>query len=234
MMTLYLAGPMTGYDSFNFPAFMSAARKLRDKGYTVINPAERDMIEDGFNPDTDTPKDIAHYMAHDLPCVCMCDGVAVLPGWKQSKGACIEVSVARAVGKPIYDAYTMLPVQNDSVTPQDGEVRVTNATTGGEKGSKLARFDLLPWDALWEVAELFGIGSVKYEERNWERGYKWSLSFAAMVRHEALFWDGEDYDPETKKHHLTSVVFHALALLTFSKKHPTLDDRPNTKPKDTA
>ena len=79
-----------------------------------------------------------------------------------------------------------------------------------------------------EVSELYAAGAAKYDDHNWRRGYDWSLSFGAMQRHAALFWDGEDIDPETKCHHLTSVVFHALALLYFARNKPELDDRPNT------
>lgn len=107
-----------------------------------------------------------------------------------------------------------------------GETRVTNATTGGEKGSKLARYDLLPAEPLRQVAEHYGRGAAKYADRNWERGYDWSLSFAALQRHAWQFWGGEDLDPETRSHHMAAVVFHALALMEFSAAHPELDDRP--------
>lgn len=107
------------------------------------------------------------------------------------------------------------------------EVRVTNAITGGEKGAKLARFDLIPAGPMWEVAELYGVGARKYADRNWERGYDWSLSLAALERHLNLLKQGEWVDAETAKPHLTSVVFHALALLEFKDTHPELCDIPN-------
>lgn len=106
-----------------------------------------------------------------------------------------------------------------------GEIRVTDPTTGGMKGQKLARFDLLPVGPLVEVAELYGAGALKYEDRNWERGYLWSLSFGAMQRHAWKFWHGEDVDPETRKHHMASVAFHAMALMEFGTTHPEKDDR---------
>lgn len=109
------------------------------------------------------------------------------------------------------------------------EVRLTSAT-GGEKGSKLARFDLLPPDALRKVAELYGRGAEKYEAHNWRKGYDWSLSFAAMQRHAWQFWNGEDFDEETLAPHLASVAFHALALLTFMDEQREYDDRPIAKP----
>jgi hypothetical protein len=107
-----------------------------------------------------------------------------------------------------------------------GEVRVVDERTGAEKGSKLARFDLLPWPALHEVAEHFGRGALKYEDRNWERGYNWSLSFAALHRHLAAWWGREDFDEETTSHHLAAVAWHALALLTFKDTFPEGDNRP--------
>lgn len=102
---------------------------------------------------------------------------------------------------------------------------IVNAT-GGSKGQKKARFDLIPWAEMWKVAEVYGAGAEKYDERNWERGYNWSLSYASLMRHAVQFWEGESYDPETKCHHLASVVFHALALMYFEENHKTLDNRP--------
>lgn len=109
----------------------------------------------------------------------------------------------------------------------NGEVRVTDPETGGQKGQKPARFDLIP-PAIWEVAELYGKGAAKYADWNWRQGYAWSLSYAAMQRHANLFWSGEDVDPETGCEHMASVVFHALALMTFALEHPEKDDRYGT------
>ena len=95
------------------------------------------------------------------------------------------------------------------------EVRVTS-DTGGQKGSKLARFDLVPQDALWALAEAYGRGAAKYDDDNWRRGYDWSLSFAAMQRHASQFWGGEDIDAETGSPHLAAVAWHAMSLLHFS------------------
>lgn len=109
---------------------------------------------------------------------------------------------------------------------EPAEVRVTSAS-GGEKGSKLARYDLIPSEALRTVAELYGRGAQKYAEHNWRRGYDWSLSFAALQRHAWQFWAGEDNDAETGLPHMASVAFHALALLTFMSEQPGYDNRPS-------
>ena len=105
------------------------------------------------------------------------------------------------------------------------EVRKTSST-GGQKGSKAARFDLIPVGPLTDVAKLYGFGATKYDDRNWEKGYDWSLSYAALMRHVTQFWNGEDLDEETQLPHLASVVFHALAMMEWLKTHPEFDNRP--------
>ena len=105
------------------------------------------------------------------------------------------------------------------------EVRIVNAQTGGQKGQKDIRWDLVPIEPMQEVARLYHEGAKKYAKDNWRKGYDWSLSYAAMQRHATQFWNGESYDGETGCHHLSSVVFHALAMMEFEKTHPELDDR---------
>lgn len=104
------------------------------------------------------------------------------------------------------------------------EVR-TISSTGGEKGTKPERYDLIPVEALAIVAQLYGNGAAKYEAHNWRRGYEWSKSYAALQRHANAFWRGEDIDEEMGLPHLAAVVFHALALLTFMSEQPEFDDR---------
>lgn len=104
------------------------------------------------------------------------------------------------------------------------EVRSVSAT-GGEKGTKDERYDLLPAGALAAVARHYGVGAAKYADHNWRRGYEWSKSYAAMQRHAQAFWGGEDIDAETGSPHMAAVAFHALALLTFADEHPSYDDR---------
>ena len=107
------------------------------------------------------------------------------------------------------------------------EKRVVNEKTGGAKGSKPQRFDLIPPDALWALAEHFGKGAEKYQEdRNWERGTAWSLNFAAAQRHMWQWWDGEDFDEEIGSSHLIAAMWHMAVLFHFTTTHPELDNRP--------
>jgi hypothetical protein len=105
------------------------------------------------------------------------------------------------------------------------EVRTVDPDTGAEKGAKLARHSLIPGQALTEIAEHYGRGSEKYADHNWRKGYAWSLSYDALVRHLTAFWDGEDYDEELGNKHIIAVAWHAIALATFMDEHPEKDDR---------
>lgn len=105
-----------------------------------------------------------------------------------------------------------------------GETRITDPATGGQKGQKLARFSLIPSDWLWSLAEHYGVGARKYEDRNWERGYKWSLSVDAHSRHLHAWLDGESYDQETGSHHLIAAAWHLIALWWFQTHERGTDD----------
>lgn len=93
-MRLYIAGPMTaiGPPTWNFPAFHDAAYVLRHWGYQVTNPADHG-INDGWS--------WADYMRLALSAMLTCDAVAVLPGWRESRGAQLEVGLARELGMPV-------------------------------------------------------------------------------------------------------------------------------------
>lgn len=89
--SLYVSGPMSGYEDCNYPAFHEAAEILRDYGYDVVNPAETGA-QGGTYTDL-IKKDIRHLLE--------CDGVAVLEGWWNSLGSRTEVNLAGVLGKPV-------------------------------------------------------------------------------------------------------------------------------------
>ena len=86
---LYVAGPMTGLPEHNYPAFRAAAAALRAVGYEVESPAEPGQVHGWGWTD---------YMKRGLAQMLTCDGVALLPGWTESKGACIEADIASLLG----------------------------------------------------------------------------------------------------------------------------------------
>ena len=101
--------------------------------------------------------------------------------------------------------------------PTMSEVRTTSST-GGEKGVKPERYDLLPKAALDEIARVYAFGATKYADHNWLKGYEWSKSYAALQRHLTAWWAGEDTDPESGLSHLGHAGFHVFALLVFESR----------------
>lgn len=100
-MKLYLAGPMRGYDEFNFPAFDAAATKLREAGYDVFNPADRDRETIAADGRTIEDLTIRECMAADTAWICEhAEGIALLAGWEHSTGANAEVALGKAIGIP--------------------------------------------------------------------------------------------------------------------------------------
>jgi len=118
--TVYIAGPMRGIPLYNFPAF-DAARDQWAQCYNVISPADLDRAN-GFDPlagdtaDDFTADQMSEVIRRDLDAILTFnpadgDGIAVLPGWEASRGANVEVALARFLGLHIWDAITGAPVE---------------------------------------------------------------------------------------------------------------------------
>jgi hypothetical protein len=186
---VYIAGPMRGFPRYNAPAFRYAAKELRELGWEIRSPVEMDkevgidvsvLPEDtdwsNFPPDFDS----ASCYKRCFGALEWCDAVYCLRGWEKSLGAQAEIHMAQWMGKTLLyqDGAMRLnekgqsPVQSEADLPQtstseSGERRVTDPTTGAQKGTKLARFDLLPAGPLFEVAEHYGRGSRKYTKKHY-------------------------------------------------------------------
>lgn len=163
-MHVYLAGPMSGIEKFNYPAFDSAASVLRDLGYEVTNPVELDhetgvsgVISHSYGIIDDTgwaqclSRDLSAMLASDV------DGVVVLPGWERSKGASLEVHVARALGKQILSYPDMRPVPEDlPATVTETILEEAQRLVGGDRGDDYGhpRDDFAKTAGAWNA--LFG------------------------------------------------------------------------------
>ena len=99
---IYIAGPMTGYEDFNFPAFFSTAEAFEEGGWETINPAAHDLE---LWTDMEGVKKYANYrdcLGWDLEQICYsADAIAMMPGWEASKGARAEHATAVALGLQI-------------------------------------------------------------------------------------------------------------------------------------
>jgi hypothetical protein len=97
---LYVSGPINlgGTASASQSAvfkdvFQREVKRLRDLGYRVLNPLE--------NPPRASWEE---YLKLDIPMVCRADIVATLPDWELSRGARLEVFIARELLIPVIHA----------------------------------------------------------------------------------------------------------------------------------
>jgi len=105
MKKAYIAGPMSNHSDFNFPAFFTAAAKLKKEGWDVFNPAAEDLKEWG---DLETVRKKATYrfcLKKDLNYILDNEDLTIflLPGWQTSKGVAAEVALANALKLPIVE-----------------------------------------------------------------------------------------------------------------------------------
>lgn len=125
-----------------------------------------------------------------------------------------EMPVVAGPGRKVGDS---LFSEDATFTPDE--------TTGGVKGAKACRYDLVPVRPLAEVAAVLGQGAAKYSENNWRKGYDWGKSYAAAQRHMNRFWAGEKVDPDSGLHPLAHAIANLMFLIEFTESHPELDDR---------
>ena len=164
---VYLAGPMTGYAEFNFPAFNAEAAMLRGQGLSVLNPAEHGIVDGA---------EWADYLRHDIAGLASCERIHLLRGWEKSKGAQLEVTIAQALGMQITHQEGAEPAhaaQSDPVKPlfaskvaarkwselQEAGARMQSIAFDGHKSGQPGTID--PWGVVrWGEQAAQGAGEV--------------------------------------------------------------------------
>jgi hypothetical protein len=91
----YIAGPMSGYADWNFPAFFEEEEKLRGIGVkTILNPAANKK-----DPNKFTWKD---FMLDAIDMVMQSGQIVFLKGWEKSNGAKVEYALGEGLGLPMF------------------------------------------------------------------------------------------------------------------------------------
>ena len=100
-----------------------------------------------------------------------------------------------------------------------GSVRDTSTGKG--------RFDLLPWDAIQEVARIYEEGAHKYDERNWERGQPLMRYLDSAARHLGKLMAGHQDEPHAAQAAWNILGYlQTLAWIESGALPWTLDNRP--------
>ncbi|CAB4135932.1 Protein of unknown function DUF4406 [uncultured Caudovirales phage] len=216
MRSIYIAGPMTGYAKFNFPAF-DAARDYLERDWNVISPADMDR-ELGFDAAVDevTAEFLRDAMRRDINAIMAVDAVYALAGWEQSKGASAEVALAEWRGIPVY--YEKVPELVGDPAGNDPK---------GEIGKTKAPMWLLPPVALRAISWVHGLGSVKYGPWNWRKTKVCASTYiSAIHRHLAAWHEGQDTDDESGQSHLAHIGACCNILMDAQHHNRLDDDRP--------
>lgn len=219
MRSIYIAGPMTGYPEFNFPAF-DAARDYLERDWNVISPADMDR-ELGFDPAWDdvTAEFLRDAMRRDIDAVMHVDALYALAGWEQSKGASAEVALAKWRGIPVH--YEEVP----SGTP--ALVSPVGSDPKGAIGATKAPMWLLPPVALRAISWVHGLGNAKYGPWNWRKTRVCASTYiSAIHRHLAAWHEREDNDEESGQSHLAHIGACVNILLDAMHHNKLDDDRP--------
>ena len=101
------------------------------------------------------------------------------------------------------------------------------ATSGHKDDQDKIRMELIPPELMTSVGDILTGGAKKYDDRNWEKGMKWSRVYGALLRHLNAWWGGEPQDPETGRSHLWHAACCITFLLTYEIRKIGEDDRPH-------
>lgn len=85
--------------------------------------------------------------------------------------------------------------------------------------------EIMPFEALEEVAKVMSLGAKKYGRHNWRGGMLWSRLAGASLRHVFSWLKGDDKDPETGLSHLAHAACCLLFLITYELQGLGEDDR---------
>jgi hypothetical protein len=100
---------MTNIPALNFPLFHAEAARLRALGYDIVNPAEinggaDELVACAAMTGQQMKAHWSKCMRNDIRELMTVDGIATLPGWEKSKGANLEVFIARELRMPVWNA----------------------------------------------------------------------------------------------------------------------------------
>jgi len=100
------------------------------------------------------------------------------------------------------------------------------AEQGGKKfDAAKAPIDLIPYEALVEIAMVLKAGEEKYGTANWAQGIEMRRLLSAAQRHIGQFNSGEDCDEETQTLHLANAACNLMFAIWMMKNRPDMDNR---------
>lgn len=127
---VYVAGPMRGYEKFNFPAFDNARNRMLDLGFNVISPADIDRACSGKEADDPSKIDVTdqtRFVFRDFYAIyflAKCNptgrnGIVLLDNWFKSTGATAEFNLGKWLNLTFYEPDGVLYFAGEGKCPKD-------------------------------------------------------------------------------------------------------------------
>lgn len=105
-------------------------------------------------------------------------------------------------------------------------MKTPQKTSGGIKHDQAKPpMDLIPYEALEEIAKVLAAGEKKYGTANWTSGIEMRRLLSAAMRHIGQFNSGEDFDEETETLHLANAATNLMFAIWMYSHRPDLDNR---------
>jgi len=124
--------------------------------------------------------------------------------------------------------------QSSHIVPSTEELPIEAQKNAGLRYDQgKIRWDLVPPDAMLEIARIYTRGAEKYAPRNWELGMDWGKCLRALKSHLNKWELGETFDDElTDCRNMAMVAWNAMALLSYEMRKIGKDDRVDFTKKD--
>lgn len=103
-MRIYISGPISGMKDLNVEEFNSAEQELRVLGHKPINPhdiARNLHLSRGLDMRCANVS-WSDYMRPCISALSRCHAILMLEGWRNSRGARLEIHIARELGIKIF------------------------------------------------------------------------------------------------------------------------------------
>ena len=94
--TLFISGPMTGYENYNKEAFYAVEAKLRQAGFSSIKNPVHIGEKWGYEETHE------FYMKKSLAMLLESDAIYVFGDYEKSKGANLEIELAHKLSIPVF------------------------------------------------------------------------------------------------------------------------------------
>ena len=172
---VFIAGPMRGYEKYNFPKFDRIEKILKDNGVECVNPGRisRKFKEKDVNSDIAVYNEMVRLQQEAEK---TCNAILLLDGWQWSKGAQLEVKTAAELGMQFL-LESDLP--DEWLAPKPIDEGDGNGYLGDMLGDPEfnAKFIAKVDEAGQTVAEARALlAELKKEEKRLDRGLLWRVN----------------------------------------------------------